>query len=72
MAYMNTTTHTTAPAKAKRTCIYLEACDKQAIAAIRAHYGLLSDASAIRLALRLWHAAELPSMTERHGTGGAE
>jgi Arc/MetJ-type ribon-helix-helix transcriptional regulator len=41
--------------KKTRTTVHLEEKDKEAIAAIREHYGLSSNDDAIRLALREWH-----------------
>ena len=38
--------------KKHQTTIHLEEKDREAIAAIREHYGVLSDVAAIRLALR--------------------
>ena len=38
-----------------RTTFHLEDADKEAIAAIREHYGLSSNDDAIRLALREWY-----------------
>jgi Arc/MetJ family transcription regulator len=37
----------------KRTTIYLDEADRQAITHIKQHYGVTSDSDAIRLALRL-------------------
>ena len=45
-----------------RTTVHLEDADKEAIAAIREHYGLSSNDDAIRLALREWY---------RHIKGGS-
>jgi hypothetical protein len=38
-----------------RTTVHLEDKDKEAIVAIREHYGLSSNDDAIRLALREWY-----------------
>ena len=41
--------------KKHQTTIHLEEKDREAIAAIREHFGVLSDAAAIRMALRELH-----------------
>ena len=41
--------------KTSRTTLPLREQDREAIAAIRAHYGVRSDADAIRIALRELH-----------------
>ena len=46
-----------------QTTIHLEDKDREAIAAIREHFGVLSDAAAIRMALRELHRQITPPIT---------
>lgn len=49
--------------KKHQTTIHLEEKDREAIATIREHYGVLSDVAAIRLALRELQRQITPPIT---------